>query len=182
MSPDAASMESQATRNVSSSLCHMLQPTFSRLLRSGSGDKAKQKQNYLESAEEEKKGGQDKGHKAQHRKFPMNLGGIFSICLVLFVGSFKLYRLELSMLGSPQKENATVFAGPSMCLSEYSVPSVCHPVMRVPQVQHQILQSECHSCFHRTPFCAPISLILVEWQSSLFCCLQILSMSLSRVG
>jgi hypothetical protein len=119
-----------------------------------------------------KKGGQDKDHKAQHRKFPMNLGGIFSICLVLFVGSFKLYRLELSMLGSPQKENATVFAGPSMCLSEYSVPSVCHPVMRVPQVQHQILQSECHSCFHRTPFCAPISLILVEWQSSLFCCLH----------
>jgi hypothetical protein len=85
----------------------------------------------------------------------MNLGGIFSICLVLFVGSFKLYRLELSMLGSPQKENATVFAGPSMCLSEYSVPSVCHPVMRVPQVQHQIFQLSATAAFTGPHFVPP---------------------------
>ena len=84
---------------VSLSHASSLQPTFSRLLRSGSwvGWQSKAKQNYLESAEEKNKGGQDKGHKAQHRKFPMNLGAIFSICLVLFVGSFKSYRLELSM-------------------------------------------------------------------------------------
>jgi hypothetical protein len=60
-----------------SSLCHMLQLTFSRLLRSGSGDKARQSKAGLP-------GGQDKGRKAQHRKFPMNLGGIFWICPVLF--------------------------------------------------------------------------------------------------
>lgn len=86
----------------------------------------------------------------------MNLGGIFSICLVLFsLGASN--RLELSMLGSPQKENAKVFAGPCMCLCEYSVPSVGHPVMSATGAASDFSVCECHRLLLSGPHFVPSS-------------------------
>ena len=119
-----ASMERGNSKLLLSHFASSLHPFFAVFKIRDGGDKAKQ----ITRSPGRKRGDRTRITRPNTRKFPMNLGGIFSICLVSFRWGLQLYCFELSMLGSPQKENAKVFAGPSMCLCEYSVPSVCHSV------------------------------------------------------
>jgi hypothetical protein len=100
--------------------------------------------------------------KAQHRKFPMNLGGIFWICSVLF-------RRELQTVSSwavhvrethKKKGRRRGFSlGPARVCVNIRV-LVFAILWWVPQLQRQIYPH----------FCAPPSVILLDCQSSPFCC------------
>lgn len=110
---------------------------------------------------EQKKGGQDMGHKPQHRKFPMNLGGIFSICLVLFIGSLSSWAVHVS---EPTKGKCQGFRwAQHVSVWIFGSCDECHTVAAASGSQWD----QASSFQDLTPFCAP-QVILVEWQSSLF--------------